>query len=174
MIAFASAVEPLRMANRLSEHQIYSWVTFSADGAPVAASNGLVLSPDLSINEAGNLDLIFICGGVNIENSYDKALLFWIRKLAQQNTPIGAICTGSYLMAQAGLLNGYRATIHWENLASLREQYPETIVTSELFEIDRQSLYLHRWYRPAGHDAFTDHATAGCGACCRDFRGIRL
>lgn len=137
MIAFASAVEPLRMANRLSDHEIYSWVTISADGKPVAASNGLVLGPDRGINEPGSVDLVFLCGGVDIERSYDKALLFWIRKLAQQKIPIGAICTGSYLMALAGLLNGYRATIHWENLASLREQYPETVVTSELFEIDR-------------------------------------
>jgi len=137
MIAFASAVEPLRMANRLSENNIYSWVTISADGLPVTASNGLTLTPDRNISDTSGLDIIFLCGGVDIERSYDKTLLFWIRKLAHKKMPIGAICTGTYLMAQAGVLNGYRATIHWENLASLREQYPDTIVTSELFEIDR-------------------------------------
>ena len=137
MISLSASVEPLRMANRLSENKVYSWVTISADGAPVAASNGLVITPDRAITDSTDLDLIFLCGGVDIERTYDKALLFWIRKLAHQKLPIGAICTGTYLMAQAGVLNGYRATIHWENLASLREQYPDTIVTSELFEIDR-------------------------------------
>ena len=51
--------------------------------------------------------------------------------------PLGAICTGAYLLARADVLGGYRCTIHWENLASLREEYPDITVTSELFEIDR-------------------------------------
>ena len=51
--------------------------------------------------------------------------------------PLGAICTGAYLLARADVLGGYRCTIHWENLASLREEYPDINVTSELFEIDR-------------------------------------
>ena len=50
---------------------------------------------------------------------------------------LGALCTGSYLLARAELLNGYRCTIHWENLASLREEYPRLIISSELFEVDR-------------------------------------
>lgn len=137
MIAFASAVEPLRMANRLSEQRLYRWLTMTADGQPVKASNGLVIAPDCAITQTVSLDMLLICGGVDIERSYDKSLLFWLRKLAHQKVPIGGLCTGSYLIARADLLKGFRCTIHWENLASLREEFPATTVSSELFEIDR-------------------------------------
>ena len=140
MIAFASAVEPLRMANRLSGRTLYEWITLTHDGQPVQASNALSITPDSNLAEAGKLDMVLVCGGVNIDQALDKGLLFWLRKLAHQKIPIGALCTGSYLMARAELLNGYRCTIHWENLASLREEYPQAQVTSELFEIDRDRL----------------------------------
>ena len=51
--------------------------------------------------------------------------------------PVGAVCTGTYVLAKAGLLDGHRCTVHWENQDSLREQFPEIDVTEELFEIDR-------------------------------------
>lgn len=140
MIAFASAIEPLRMANRLSECTLYEWCTFTIDGQPVEASNGLSLTPDAAIADTDKLDMLLVCGGVNIKHVIDKGLLFWLRKLAHRRMAIGALCTGTYLMARAELLNGYRCTIHWENLASLREEFPHAKVTSELYEVDRDRL----------------------------------
>jgi transcriptional regulator GlxA family with amidase domain len=60
--------------------------------------------------------------------------------MERKGVDIGALCTGSYILARAGLLNGYRCTIHWENLPSFVEDFPEIEVTSELFEIDRNRL----------------------------------
>ena len=137
MIAFAAALEPLRMANRLRGLELYRWLTLSVDGQPVSASNGLTMSPHASIATAGALDMAFVCGGVDVERTADKALLFWLRRLANHRTPIGALCTGAYLLAKAELLNGHRCTIHWENMASLREEFPGVEVSAELFEIDR-------------------------------------
>ena len=51
--------------------------------------------------------------------------------------PLGALCTGGYALAQAGLLDGYHATIHWENLSALREQFPRVLISDHLFTIDR-------------------------------------
>ena len=140
MIAFASAVEPLRMANRLSGRTLYEWRTLSTDGAPVAASNGLKLQADASIAECGPLHALFVCGGVNISRARDKSLTQWLRKQAQQKVIIGALCTGTYLLARAELLTGYRSTIHWENMASMREEFPEVVISPELFEIDRDRI----------------------------------
>ena len=137
MIAFTAALEALRMANRLSGRKLYEWPLMSVDGNPVAASNGLPIAPDSDINHCGALDMILVCSGENVHHIDERPITFWLRKLALQKVKIGAICTGSYLLARAELLNGYRCTIHWENLASLREQFPNIIVSSELFEIDR-------------------------------------
>lgn len=137
MLAFTSAVEPLRMANRLSGQELYRWVILSVDGQPVTASNGLHILPDHAINEIVPLAGLLVCGGTNVRHACDKRILSWLRKLAERKVVLGGLCTGSYLLAQAGLLNGYRCTIHWENLASIREEFPQLIISSELFEIDR-------------------------------------
>ena len=136
-IAFSSAVEPLRMANRMSGEPLYRWRIASVGGAPVASSNGLFVQVDGDLGLTENADLVVVCAGEQVQRHVDKTCTAWLRRLAQRRIPLGAICTGSYLLARADLLGGYRCTIHWENLASLREEYPDITVTSELFEIDR-------------------------------------
>ena len=136
-IAFSSAVEPLRMANRMSGERLYRWRTVSVGGIPVASSNGLVVQADGDLGSVERADLVFVCAGERVQRHVDRTCLAWLRRLAQRRVPLGAICTGAYLLARADLLGGYRCTIHWENLASLREEYPDVTVTSELFEIDR-------------------------------------
>ncbi len=136
-IAFSSAVEPLRMANRMRGEQLYRWRIVSVGGAPVASSSGLFVQIDGDLGSVGNADLVIVCAGEQVQRHVDKTCLAWLRRLAQRRIPLGAICTGAYLLARADLLRGYRCTIHWENLASLREEHPDITVTSELFEIDR-------------------------------------
>ncbi len=140
MIAFTAALEPLRMANRLSGRTLYQWPLISLHGQPVTASNGLSIGPDSDINHCGPLDMVLVCTGERVEAVEDRSIAFWLRKLAMKKVNIGAVCTGAYLLARAELLNGYRCTIHWENMAAMREQFPKVIVSSELFEIDRDRL----------------------------------
>ncbi|MEH6445579.1 MAG: GlxA family transcriptional regulator [Oceanospirillaceae bacterium] len=137
MIALSSAIEPLRMANRLSKQTLYEWPVFTVNGLPVPASNGLVVAPEGSVDQIANLDILFICAGVDVSGVYTKKLQSTLCKLALQKVNLGGLCTGTYLLARAGLLNGYRCTIHWENMASLREEYNQVTITDELYEIDR-------------------------------------
>ena len=65
---------------------------------------------------------------------------FALRKIASRNITLGAVCTATYLLARAGLLDGYRCTIHWENIASMREEYPNIQFTDDLFRIDRDRI----------------------------------
>ena len=136
-IAFSSAVEPLRMANRMRGMPLYRWRIVSVAGAPVTSSNGLVVQVDGDLRSGENAGLVVVCAGERVQHHVDKTCIAWLRRLAQRRIPLGAICTGAYLLARADLLGGYRCTIHWENLASLREEYPDITVTAELFEIDR-------------------------------------
>lgn len=137
MIAVTNAVEPLRVANRVSGQVSYEWVIVSLDGHPVPASNGLTLTPTLKLSDAEPLDLVFVCGGVSVREGVSPTLLSTLRRLAAKQMPLGALCTGGYALAQAGLLDGYRATINWENLSALREQFPRVLISDHLFSIDR-------------------------------------
>ncbi len=136
MLAFTSAVEPLRAANRLSGRKLYSWLIISRDGNPVLASNGIEVVPHAGIDDVGQLSNVIVVAGLNAHLHADNRLFAWLRKLERQGCRMGALSTGSYTLARAGLLDGYRATIHWENLDGFREDFPELEVTSELFEID--------------------------------------
>jgi len=140
MMAVTSAIEPLRMANQLSKNLLFDWPVITLDGNPVAASNGLIMNPTHSIENAPPLEILFVCSGLNVNNVFNKTLGNLLRKLASQNKKIGSLCTGSYLLAKAGILDGYRCTVHWEVMASLRENYPRVIVSDELYEMDRDRI----------------------------------
>jgi len=137
MIAFASAVEPLRLVNRVSEDTLYTGSTYSLDGQPVTASNGIPVIVDGAIAEAEKLDIVFVCSGIHAHKYCDKGLLTRLRRMASHGTDIGALCTGTHILAKAGLLEESRCTIHWENFTAFTEEFPDIDVTSELFEIDR-------------------------------------
>ena len=137
MIAFTAAVEPLRLANRTSGKGLYEYHLFSVDGRPVTASNGISLTPEGDLEKAAVLPVVIVCSGVEVQKNTNKAVISWLRRVARKGAEVGALCTGSHILARAGLLEGYRCTIHWENLAAFVEDFPEIEVTSELFEIDR-------------------------------------
>ena len=120
MIALTSAVEPLRMANRLCNQDVYAWSLVSLDGTPVAASNGLALSPTVALDAMGPVDVVFVCGGVDVQHAVTRELLSALRRLAQGRIALGSLCTGGYALARAGLLDKHRAAIHWENMSALR------------------------------------------------------
>jgi transcriptional regulator GlxA family with amidase domain len=137
MIALTNAIEPLRMANRVSGQVAYEWVVATLSGEPAVASNGMMLAPTVKLTEAVNVDVVFVCGGVNVRDAVPPVLASALKRLAAKRQPLGALCTGGYALAQAGLLDGYRATIHWENLSALREQFPRVLLSDHLFTIDR-------------------------------------
>ena len=137
MMAFTAAIEPLRSANRMSDLTLYSWHLFSKDGAPVEASNGIAIMPEAGVATAAHFPTMIVCGGIDIHLFRDKEVHSWLRRLARKGARIGALCTGSHVLARAGLLEGYRCTIHWENIPGFTEEFPDIEVTGELFEIDR-------------------------------------
>lgn len=140
MLAFASAVEPLRSANRMSGRRLYAWRLFSADGRPVRASNGIEVMPDAAMGSIDRFPTLHVVAGIDGYGYEDKRTFAWLRRLARNGCRMGAICTGSHVLARAGLLDGYRATIHWEDLPAFAEAHPEVTVSHDIFEIDRNRL----------------------------------
>ena len=136
MMAFTAAVDQMRMANRLSGKQLYEWVILSETVEPVYASTEMSVA-SIEMKQSGKLDAVFVCGGTNIETKTSKPITAWLREKAKSRVHIGAICTGTYVLAEAGLLNDYRCTIHWENMIGLREKFPELVISPDVFEVDR-------------------------------------
>ncbi|MBT6512266.1 MAG: GlxA family transcriptional regulator [Alphaproteobacteria bacterium] len=140
MMAFTAAVEPLRSANRMSGSELYSWTVISRDGQPVRASNGLEVVAQHSMEDLPSCEILLICAGIDAHRFEDRPTMAWLRKIARQGGIVGALCTGTHLLARAGLLGGYKCTIHWEDLESFIEDHPELDVTDDIFEIDRNRI----------------------------------
>lgn len=143
MIAFATAVEPLRMANRMLGEEYYKWRIASMDGAPVIASNGVEVAAETSLKQereslssSRRPSNTFLCSGTNVENAVDKSLFAYIRENRNSGVIIGGLCTAAFLLAAAGLLKGKRCAIHWENLPGFAENFPDIDVYADLYEMD--------------------------------------
>lgn len=140
MMSLASALEPLRSLNLLSANQAYTWRLASPDGRPVEASNGILLPTtpiDIALDGAS---YVFVCGGLRVQSADTRRHLAILRKAARRGIAVGSLSTATYLLARAGLLSGYRCTIHWENRAAFEEDFPELNCTSKIYEIDRDRL----------------------------------
>ena len=144
MLAFSSAVEPLRVANRIAGRPLFAWQIVTPDGQPAASSGGTRVLPDCALEacgQPGNLpDTLVVVAGMEVQRFRASPAISTLCRLARSGVRIGALSTGSYLLAWAGLLKGYRCTVHWENLDAFREDFPELEVTGELFEVDGARL----------------------------------
>lgn len=140
LLAYASAIEPLRAANTLSGKTLYHWRHLSPDGRPVAASNGVTIAPDLRLEDAAGLDMLLVVAGGNPATFRDRTTLNRLRRLSHGRLKIGGVSGGAYILARAGLLRGYRCTLHWEHAESFSEDFPDLDLRRSLFEIDRDRL----------------------------------
>ena len=106
LIAYASAVEALRLANYVSNKTLYETVTLSNDGGPVASSGGVSVMADERLRDAHKLDMVFVVSGVDVVHHADPETIKNLRRLGSHGASIGALCTASYILARAGLLDG--------------------------------------------------------------------
>ena len=136
MLCFASAIETLRIANRVSGKKLYDWVLAGEGGDQIRCSNGVAFPVDMDLDAVGRDDTVFLCGGIGIQEATTKKLLNWLRRESRRGITLGGLCTASYSLARAGLLDGKKATIHWENSDSFEEEFDEVTLTKSIFVID--------------------------------------
>jgi transcriptional regulator GlxA family with amidase domain len=139
MISLYGALEPLRVANRFAGNT-FSWRFISAGGEPVSASNDIPVSVSGGLKDMGRPTMLVVCASYEPERGTTKPVLAAIRKQAAQKALIAGIDTGPFAMARAGVLDGHRATCHWESLPGFRESFPLVQTVQTLFEIDRDRL----------------------------------
>lgn len=136
MLCFASALESLRIANRTAGQKLYDWRIIGEDGVSATCSNGCTFQLDAELDELSRDDVIMLCGGENIQAATTKKLLNWVRREARRGATLAGLCTAGFTLAKAGLLDGKRATIHWENQDSFLEEFDDVELTKSVFVID--------------------------------------
>ncbi len=147
MIAFATALDPLRSANRMLGYEAYRWRLTSIDGKPVKASNGVECAVDTSLDDerrkmsgADRPNMAIVCSGTEVEKYHNRSTFAWLREEYNRGVAIGGLCTGAHILAAAGLLSNKRCAIHWENLPGFSEAFPKANVFADLYEVD-QNIY---------------------------------
>jgi transcriptional regulator GlxA family with amidase domain len=136
LIAFTTAIEPLRLANRYHNNNSYTWTLLSETGDMANSSSGIAVQTDGALRELNRNDVIFVCGGINIKENTTKPVLNWLRREARKGLTVGGLCTASYTLAAAGLLQGKKSTIHWENYDSFEEEFPDVELIRSVFTMD--------------------------------------
>lgn len=138
--AFSASIEVFDAANRTAGRRLYDKRIISSDGGSVAASNGVRLRADTGVEDAGDLDMIVVCGGFAAARYQDAAVLAWLRRQTRHGVPLAALSDATFVLARAGLLDSHRCTIHWHCLESFAETYPHLRLVKTLFVIDGPRL----------------------------------
>jgi AraC family carnitine catabolism transcriptional activator len=139
MIALYSALEPLRVANRFRPGA-FAWRFVSVDGEAVTASNGIPVSVEGPLGGLRQADLLVASASYDHEQAMRREVFNELRRLARTGALLGGVDTGAFLLAGAGVLDGYRATCHWETLPAFRETFPRVVVEDARYVIDRGRL----------------------------------
>ncbi|MBK4217863.1 GlxA family transcriptional regulator [Paracoccus caeni] len=143
MLSFTAAIEPLRLANRVTGKELYTWRLVAPGGEYAVCSNGTRVVLDAGLDSESPVEhgeIVVVCGGTDIAKETGKSTLNWLRRLARSGASMGAVCTGSWVLAEAGLLDGRKATIHWENHDGFAEAFPEVDLYRSVFVHDGNRL----------------------------------
>lgn len=142
LLALSSAIEALRMANAMLGREAYAWKLVSTEGDTVIASSGTGLRCDNTLADerlasmAARPSMVVVVGGLNVQRHSSRKITSWLRDCRHRGITVASLCTGAHALAQAGLLDDRNCVIHWENAPGLAEQFRDTSVGSELFQID--------------------------------------
>ncbi|MCH2163058.1 MAG: GlxA family transcriptional regulator [Marinovum sp.] len=136
LLSFAAALDCLRIANRMQEEPIYEWAILGEGGETKTCSAGTEFTLQADLGELRRDDIVVICGGIDVQSATTKRVISWLRREARKGLAVAGLCTAAYVLAKAGLLDGKRATIHWENSDSFSEEFDEVTLTKSVFVVD--------------------------------------
>ena len=136
LLALSSALDTLRAANTVSGDALYDWIMVSPGGGEVEASSGLTLRT-VALEKVGDASHVVVCGGERSHDWQPDGLHHWLRRRAHDGVSVGALSDGSFVVAEAGLFDGVRSTIHWKCLDAYRERFPGLDIRASVFELQR-------------------------------------
>ena len=139
-LAFSCAVEPLRIANLVSGKDLYDWTFLSEHGQQAVCSNGSVTLVHGGLGDLPKTDQVFVLSGIHMRSHVTHPLLATLRRERARGTPIGALCSGAWILAEAGFLDGMQAAIHWEYHDAFMEAFPEVNLVRSVFVADEKHI----------------------------------
>jgi transcriptional regulator GlxA family with amidase domain len=140
LYALVPATDALRIANQNAGERLFDWSFVSALGGPVRANNGMAVDDTIAIAGSGLPRCVIVCSGNEPTQHLSKPVLSWLRRLAAHGSVLGALDTGLFALAAAGVLSGYRVTLHWEAIPVFRDAYPDVDVVEQIFVVDRERV----------------------------------
>lgn len=133
-LGVAAVIEPLFLANWLAQRPLFAWRIVSADGQPVRASNGMTIPVEGELATAAGAATIFVLASFDAQQVVRAASVAgWLRRMARSGAEIAGIENGTLVLAEAGLLDGLEAAVHWDNLIGFRERYPAVRAVDRLY-----------------------------------------
>ena len=157
MLEVTALVDGMRAVNRMGNAEFFRFRIATSDGHAVTASNGFPIPAELSLADAPLADHVFVLSSYELKAAMAQRFQRYLRKVKRHKPRFYGIDQGSVVLAAAGLLDGHRATTHWEVLPSLLDRFPDVSFVEELYVVDRQVATC------AGHTACIDlivHITA--------------
>lgn len=140
-IAFACGVDPLRIANLISGKPLYRWSYASLDGEASCSSDGTVVQTHHRFDALPDCERLFVLSGINMQSDTHDVLTTALRRKDRlSKTQIGALCSGAWILAKGGFLNGSQAAIHWEYHDSFAEEFPEVHLVRSVFVADERHI----------------------------------
>ncbi|OLP61361.1 AraC family transcriptional regulator [Xaviernesmea oryzae] len=140
LILLASVIEPLRAANRIAGRRLYRWTLQSPDGAAIETTSGVSIAVASAFSPGPSHDPLFILSSYHWRRGLSATLRRQLSQAARFRSLIAGIESGSWLMAEASLLDGGAAALHWEDAEEFAAAYPQIKVTSARFVIDGKRI----------------------------------
>ncbi|MDX3925025.1 MAG: GlxA family transcriptional regulator [Shinella sp.] len=140
LILVASVIEPLRAANRISGQDLYRWRIYSPDGAAIETRSRVPVPVDGVFRPERERHPLFVLSSYDWQASATSALKMQLSKTAPHRSMMAGIESGSWLLAEACLLDGHSVTVHWEDMADFAAAYPQITVLRERYVIDNKRI----------------------------------
>lgn len=140
MLAFSAALEPLRIANQITNKELYRWFLITEDGKSVQCSSGVKIEADQGLENVSKDSRLFVCSGTEPTDSTNPKVLAWLSRQRAFGCKLGGICTGAFALAKIGMLKGKTFTLHWENQPAFTESFGELEPSPNLYEIDNDLM----------------------------------
>ncbi|KKJ76705.1 transcriptional regulator [Kiloniella litopenaei] len=141
LMSYSSVIEPLRAGNFLAKTTLYQ-IDHIAVGNEyeIISSSGAAISANTTISENKDYDLILVVAGGDPSSFDDQQTFQWLRNKARHGVRLGGVSGGPVILANAGVMKGYRMTVHWEHAAALSENTPTLLLERSLYIMDRDRI----------------------------------